>query len=83
MLYMDFGHILTLVFWTSFAFAICALVYVIWSHYYNLPNLPISSDDDNCQTTEIRTRMEVQKRPNEVVFYEERNERSTEEMIYI
>ena len=79
--HLDFWQILiilTLSFWTGFA--ICALVYVIWSHYYKLP---ISSDDDNYQTTEIRTRMEVQKRPNEVVFYEERNERSREEMIYI
>ena len=79
MLYMDFEQFLTLVVWTSFIFAFCALIYVIWSHYYKLQ----SDDGEKCQTAEMKAEMEVRKKPIEVVFYEERNERSSEEIIHI
>lgn len=77
--HMDFWQILiilTLSFWTIFA--ILALIYVIWSHYFKVP-----SEDDNLHATEIEAGIEVQKRPIEVVTYEKRIERSSEEMIYI
>jgi len=55
------------------------LIYVIWSHYYKLQ----SDDGEKCQTAEMKAEMEVRKKPIEAVFYEERNERSSEEIIYI
>ena len=65
-------------FWTSFAIGAC--IYVIWSSFQ-------TPADEKCQTTDAvdeETEIEATRQlpNNEVVYYEERNERSRE-MIYV
>ena len=69
--------ITTLSFWSLFA--IGALIYVIWSSFQT-PAEEMCHATNDVEETEIEVRRQLPN--NEVVYYEERNERSRE-MIYV
>ena len=69
--------ITTLSFWSLFA--IGALIYVICSSC-EMPAEEMCQTSDDVEETEIEARRQLPN--NEVVYYEERNERSRE-MIYV
>ena len=64
-------------FWTSFAIGAC--IYVIWSSFQTPAEEKYQTSND-VEETEIEATRQLPN--NEVVYYEERNERSRE-MIYV